>query len=102
VTRRSLRLLSALAATAALAGCQWFDRRESLSLQSGDAVAWNRAIHTIDPWPPASSDTNIPTSGQRIARAIEIYESGPTPQSANQPSVGVVPMVPIAPGAPAN
>jgi hypothetical protein len=62
----------------ALAGCDhWLTRRETISYQTGDAVAWNRTVHTIDPWPAASADTRIPTSGRRIATVIERYEKGP-------------------------
>ena len=97
---RSLRLAAAaLALSGLLAGCQSLERRDTLTLQSGDAVAWNRTIHTIDPWPSASNDTVIPTSGRRIARAVEIYESGPTPQPAAAAPEGLVPVAPLVPGA---
>lgn len=99
MTRRFLPVSAALALSGLLAGCQWLERRDTLSLQSGDAVAWNRTIHTIDPWPAASNDTVIPTSGRRIARAVEIYESGPTPQAAGAAPVSLVPIAPLVPGA---
>jgi len=76
-----------------LAGCNsWLAHRETISYQAGDAVAWNRAVHTIDPWPAASRDTTIPTSGRRIARAIDVYENGETDAAASSTV-----MMPIAP-----
>src|SRR5688572_31713613 len=89
-------LLLALFA-ALLAGCNsWIAHRETISYQAGDAVAWNKSVHTIDPWPAASRDTTIPTSGRRIARAIEAYENGQ--QAASGGGGGMAPLAPIAVG----
>ncbi len=87
--------------TAALAGCQdRLQRYETVSLDAGDAVAWNKAVHTIDPWPRGSADTRIPVSGRRVARSIEAYENGGVPPSAGgPPPITLVPMAPFAPGA---
>jgi hypothetical protein len=75
--RTTLRVASLFGIAAALAGCDhWLARRETISYQAGDAVAWNRAVHTIDPWPAASADTTIPLSGRRVTTVIERYESG--------------------------
>jgi hypothetical protein len=90
-----LRGLAAALLAALLAGCNsWIAHRETISFQAGDAVAWNRGVHTIDPWPAASRDTTIPTSGRRIARAIEAYESGEDP-SASAPVMAPVPIAPV-------
>ncbi|HKA79173.1 MAG TPA: hypothetical protein VKD43_04030, partial [Xanthobacteraceae bacterium] len=61
-------LALAMLATTALAGCSdiYFDRRETISLGADDAVASNRAIHTVDPWPPHSGNRNITFNGERI------------------------------------
>jgi hypothetical protein len=94
-----LRAAGLVAAAALLAGCQSpFARQETISLDAGDAVAWNKAVHTIDPWPVAASDTTIPVSGRRVAQAIENYESG-LAEPAAAPSLGFVPLAPLAPGA---
>jgi hypothetical protein len=78
MTRSLFRTAALLCVAIPLAGCNhWLARSETISYQAGDAVAWNRAVHTIDPWPVASADTTIPTSGRRIATVIERYESGP-------------------------
>jgi hypothetical protein len=80
-----------------LAGCNsWLARREAISYQAGDAVAWNRAVHTIDPWPATSRDTTITTSGRRIARAIEAYENGEPNGAA--PSAAMTPIAPMGVG----
>jgi len=80
-----------------LAGCNsWLAHRETISYQAGDAVAWNRAVHTIDPWPVTSRDTTIPTSGRRIARAIDVYENGEPKDAA--PSTAMLPIAPLGVG----
>ena len=95
------RGLGAVAIAAALAGCQdRLQRYETVSLDAGDAIAWNKAVHTIDPWPRGSADTRIPVSGRRVARAIEAYENGGVPPGAGgPPPITLVPMAPFAPGA---
>jgi hypothetical protein len=61
-----------------LAGCSdiYFDRRDSISLASGDAMATNRVTHMIDPWPPASANRNIAFSGEKMQTAAERYRTG--------------------------
>jgi hypothetical protein len=60
--------------TSTLTGCgDYMSRRETLSPHAGDAVAANKVIHTIDPWPRASQNTNIPANGERMQRVIESY-----------------------------
>ena len=96
--RASIRLGLLAGVLTTLSACQSaFERKDTLGYGAGDAVAWNRTVHTIDPWPAASADTTIPVSGRRVAAAIERYENGgPAPLAAPPP--GLVPLVPIAPG----
>ncbi len=49
---------------------------DTVEPSAGDAVAANVAIHTIDPWPYASSKTGISADGKRVARATERYIAG--------------------------
>jgi hypothetical protein len=42
----------------------------------------------IDPWPDYAVDTRIPTSGRRVARAIEYYETGPKDPNASAAAPG--------------
>jgi hypothetical protein len=94
--RMSIRLPLAATAVLLLAACNNLGRKDALGYGAGDAVAWNKATHTIDPWPASAADTNIPVSARRVAHAIERYEAGPEPASGSAP-VGLVPMAPIAP-----
>ena len=67
--------LAALGALGLLGACNdYVARKDTIVWGAGDAIAYNKAIHVIDPWPPASADTRIPVSGRRVADAIERYE----------------------------
>jgi hypothetical protein len=75
-TKRAARAIAAaLALCSAVAGCSdvYFDRRESIALSAGDAVAGNAVAQTVDPWPPHSGNTNIAFNGQRMQSAVEHY-----------------------------
>ena len=63
---------------AMLSGCSeyYFDRRDTITLYSGDAVATNRMTQMIDPWPVASGRRNIAYSGEKAATAAERYRTG--------------------------
>ena len=63
---------------AMLGGCSeyYFDRRDTITLYSGDAVATNRVTQMIDPWPVASGRRNIAYSGEKAAIAAERYRTG--------------------------
>ena len=61
-----------------VAGCSdiYWDRRESISLAAGDALAADRVIHMVDPWPASSANKNIAFNGERMQSAIERYRQG--------------------------
>ena len=61
-----------------LAGCSdiYYDRRETISVVSGEAMAANRVTHMIDPWPAASGKREIAYSGERMQTAHERYRTG--------------------------
>src|SRR4051812_40659465 len=62
-----------LAVAVALAGCDtsyYLDRRDSLTLGSGEAVETNINTHRYDPWPQFAQNTEIPTGGEIAARAV--------------------------------
>ena len=66
-------------ALAALGGCsQYLDRRDTISLHGGDAVAADKVMQMVDPWPPASANKNIGFSGQRMEAAVERYNTNRT------------------------
>jgi hypothetical protein len=54
----------------------YFDRRDTISLVSGEAMAANRVTHMIDPWSRASGNRNIAYSGERAVAAAERYRTG--------------------------
>jgi hypothetical protein len=63
---------------AMLGGCSeyYFDRRDGVTLQSGEAMAANRVTQMIDPWPAASGNRNIAYNGEKAAVAAERYRTG--------------------------
>jgi hypothetical protein len=88
--RGFVRLLATLALAASAAGCtDYVERRDTVALGAGDAVAANRAIHVIDPWPAGSARTDIEVSGRRVVDAIERYNA-PHPPTASPPPIGAV------------
>ena len=67
-----------------LTGCAdpglYLDRRDSIALGAGDAVATDAALQTIDPWPPQSMNTRIVENGQRMQSAVERYRTNAVTQ----------------------
>ena len=61
-----------------LAGCSdiYLDRRETIALAADDAVASNRVVQTVDPWPPAAADKTSVYNGDKMRSAAERYRSG--------------------------
>lgn len=70
-------VLPAVMLGALVAGCSdiYFDRRETIALHAGDAMATNRVTHTIDPWSPASGNRNIAFNGEKMQTAVERYRT---------------------------
>lgn len=72
-----LARLSLAAIALLVAGCQDYAvRRDTIAFHAGEAIAFNKAVHIIDPWPAVGARTNIPMDGPRAVRAIERYETG--------------------------
>jgi hypothetical protein len=76
-THSRIGIASALLLGSMLAGCSdmYWDRRENISLATGDAVAGNKVVHMIDPWPPMSVQKNIAYDGTRAQAAAERYRN---------------------------
>ncbi|MDQ6868003.1 MAG: hypothetical protein M3178_06225 [Pseudomonadota bacterium] len=55
---------------------QYAERKDSITLGAGDAVASNAALQILTPWPRYSNDTTIAMDGERIARAVARYREG--------------------------
>lgn len=85
--RPSNNLLRGLALTAVmvlLAGCsEYLDRRETISLNAGDAMAANRVSMMVDPWPRVSADKNIAFNGERMQKAVARYRENKVTGPAN-------------------
>jgi hypothetical protein len=85
VTRTLVAATLAASFCSMLGGCSeyYFDRRDSVSLHSGEAMAANRVTQTIDPWSPASGNRNIAYNGEKAAVASERYRTGRVIPPAN-------------------
>jgi hypothetical protein len=51
----------------------------TISTGAGNAQAGNLALQTATPWPPHSSNTNIPANGAQMVKAVQDFESGKRP-----------------------
>jgi len=70
-------VIAAVCFAAALAGCSdiYYDRRETVAFGADDAIATNRAIQMVDPWPRYSANRNIAFNGERMQRSVECYRA---------------------------
>lgn len=57
------------------AGSEYLERRDTITLGAGDAVARNKTMQTINPRPARAFQTHIHTDGDRMNNAIERYRS---------------------------
>ncbi|MDE2578330.1 MAG: hypothetical protein KGL46_05970 [Hyphomicrobiales bacterium] len=68
-----------------LGGCESFlTPHDEIWRYSGNAVASNKIAMTIDPWPKASANTSIQTSGEKIADTIDRYKTNKPLQPLQQ------------------
>ncbi|HET9714794.1 MAG TPA: hypothetical protein VFP60_01295 [Pseudolabrys sp.] len=66
----------ALAIVLTSAGCsEYFDRRDTIAVSGGNAVATNVVTHMVDPWPRESANRNIAFNGARMQSAFERYRT---------------------------
>ena len=73
---KALRLAGLAALCVMLGGCsEYLDRRDTISLGAGNAVATNQITQMVDPWPRASADRNIAFDGNKMASAFERYRT---------------------------
>lgn len=54
----------------------YVDRRDTVALPGGDAVAGNTVTQMVDPWPAYSGDKNIAFNGQKMQGAVQRYRTG--------------------------
>ena len=90
-----LRFFALACAVSFTAGCSdiYFDRRNTLTLSAGDAVATNAATQTIDVWPPYAGEQRIVSDGHKIQGAVERYRTNKVtqPVGTGTSSVGYQP-----------
>jgi hypothetical protein len=73
----TLRGLALAALLTALAGCsEYLDRRETISLSGGNAIASDKVTQMVDPWPRDSADRNIAYNGSKMESAVARYRTG--------------------------
>lgn len=73
---KAVRTLALGAVLAVLCGCsEYLDRRETIALSGGNAVATNVVTHMVDPWPRESANRNIAFNGSRVEGAFERYRT---------------------------
>jgi hypothetical protein len=84
-----------------LAACEhdrYVDRRDQVTFGSGDAVAANKAMHIIDPWPRAARTIEHGMSGERAEAAMErLRKRTSASDSAPQPSILTLSPAPAVP-----
>jgi len=72
--RRALLVSVSLAAL--LAGCsEYLDRRDTISLNGGNALATNQVTMMVDPWPRESANKNIAFNGDKMESAVNRYRT---------------------------
>jgi hypothetical protein len=75
--RRLSVVSAAVLAGFLLAACSdiYYDRRDTVSFQAGDAAAVNRVTHAVDIWPRAAGYRDIVSNGEKIQRGVERYRT---------------------------
>lgn len=69
-----LKGIAGLAVAALVSGCaDYMNRRDSVTLGSGNAMEANVGIHTITPFPAAAAHTYIPGDGRAVMTAQQRY-----------------------------
>ena len=73
---KTVRTLVLAALLTAVAGCsEYIDRRDTIALSGGNAVATNVVTHMVDPWPRDSANRNIAFNGPKMQTAVERYRT---------------------------
>ena len=74
---KTLATALVLATGLAVCGCYRPDAHlDTVTPVSGNSIAHNKAVHTIDPWPPEAFRRDQVTDGERVRQAYESYRGG--------------------------
>ena len=86
LTRGRAAAVAVISLGIVLAGCSdlfvlrhddsYVDRRDTIALSGGDAVAGNTVTQMVDPWPAYSGDKNIAFNGHKMQAAVDRYRTG--------------------------
>ena len=72
--RNRIRLVLAVSASLILGGCaDYMNNRDSVTLGAGNASFANIGVHTINPFPPNSQNTNIDVGPETTGKAYGRY-----------------------------
>ena len=72
----AMRRLALAAVVVTLGGCsEYLDRRDTIALSGGNAVATNQITQMVDPWPRDSANRNIAFDGNKMESAFERYRT---------------------------
>jgi hypothetical protein len=75
---KAIAVLVVLGTTLAACSEIYVDRRETVSLGAGDAIASNKVTMMTDPWPRHSANKQIAFNGERMQASVERYRHGKT------------------------
>lgn len=87
--RRDMALAAAGLAGMLVCGCDdYLERRDTITLGAGDAIATNKATQTINRWPDAARQDRWLSDGERarIAEARYRRRAVPSPKSLDKSS----------------
>jgi hypothetical protein len=80
------KLCLTLLITAQLAACDnYMDRRDTVTFGAGDAVAANKAMQIIDPWPQSARTIQHGVSGEQAEAIMEKFRKA----NRGEPGAGV-------------
>jgi hypothetical protein len=85
----SLVGLALLALPAGCADYAYLNNNDSVVLGAGDSIAFNQAVHTIDPWPAGVYRKHIPSNSDRAVVIYKRYEAGPAAKGSGGASAPV-------------
>ncbi len=91
IERVARTIAAAVTLGAMLTGCSdlYYDRRDTIALSGGNAVAANEVAQMVDPWPPHSGTTNIATNGQKMQSAVERYRTNKVTPPVNPTTLDI-------------
>ena len=94
----AMRAVALAAALVTLGGCsEYLDRRDTIALGAGNAVATDKVTHMVDPWPRASANRDIAFNGNKMESAFERYRTNKVTPPRGTGTSGTYEAAPAAP-----